>query len=89
MDLSELGQALQQPRILSLEPRKSTPHLIRDKRRDILLMQSLGLTEEYIAAHLSIRYKKQISLRQVIYTIQMEKAIPRKRVGRPVKLTDA
>jgi hypothetical protein len=63
MDLSDLSQALNQPRTPSPEPKKGTPHLTRDERRDILLMQSLGHTEEYITSYLLNRYKKSISLR--------------------------
>ena len=77
---------LNRPHTPPPEP-KGTPHLTRDERRDILLMQSLGHTEEYIAAHLSVRYKKKVSVRQVSYTLQVENATPRKPTGRPGKLT--
>lgn len=77
----------QRPHTPPAEPTRGTPHLTRDERRDILLMASLHHTEEEIAAYLSDRYGKQITLRQISYTLQTEKATPRKPTGRPAKLT--
>ncbi len=86
MDLSELSQALNRPQTPP-EPRKGTPHLTRDERNAILLMHSLGYSEDLITSHLSNRYGKKISIRQIAYTIHMDKGTPRKHTGRPPVIT--
>ena len=60
---------------------RGTTQLSRDQRRDILLMHNLKKDDEEIATYLNI------TLRQVTYTLQTQKATPRKRSGRPGILT--
>jgi hypothetical protein len=38
--------------------KKGTPHLTRDQRRDVLLMHSLGKSEEEIYTHLFITLRQ-------------------------------
>jgi transposase len=61
-----------------------TPHperLIRDQRRDILLMRSLGFTYKQIASHLNV------TERAVAYSCKKMKATPQhKNAGRPARL---
>jgi transposase len=66
-------------------PEPARRQLTCDQRRDIRPMNSLGYDHELIAAQL----RPDVSLRQIQYTVETERATPRKRCGRPPKLSTA
>jgi len=84
--LLHLGNTLTQLNKLPMaDPPPSTPkkkRLTRDQRRDILLMRSLGKKYSEIALHLNV------SERAVQYTCNTQMATPKKRSGRPPKLSE-
>lgn len=56
-------------------------HLTRDQRRDILVLSAFNHDPHEIAQKLGF------SIRQVRYTLQQDQATPRRRSGRPTKLS--
>jgi hypothetical protein len=64
-----------------LTPRH-TPHLSRDQRLQVQTLSLAGHDQQYIADLL------QISIRQVGYAIHAETVTPKKRTGRPCRLTN-
>ena len=66
-----------------LEKRRNNPHLSRDERRDVQLLRSLAWTYEDIQQ----KFPKK-TLRQIQYACSVP-ATPKKRQGRPSKLSQA
>ncbi|OJD23870.1 hypothetical protein ACJ73_04772, partial [Blastomyces percursus] len=63
-------------------------HLTRDERHEILTLRDACFTYDQIVSHFWRMRRVKITHRQVQYACQQEYPTPKKRPGRPVKLTE-